>query len=88
MSKVVIIGGGIHGASTAYYLTQMGIQPTIIERSTVGAAASGKSGGFLARQWGSGPTVQLHEKSFDLHRQLAETLKIESFRMARNATHY
>ena len=47
----------------------------------MGAAASGKSGGFLAREWGSGCTVQLHQKSFDLHKKLAKELNIESFRM-------
>lgn len=61
---------GIHGASLAYYLTKMGEKPLVIERSGVAAAASGKSGGFLAREWGSGPTVALHQKSFDLHKQL------------------
>jgi glycine/D-amino acid oxidase-like deaminating enzyme len=77
---VVVVGAGIHGAAVSYYLTQLGETPLIIERSGVGAAASGKSGGFLAREWGRGPTVQLHQKSFDLHKQLAKDLAIESFR--------
>jgi cation diffusion facilitator CzcD-associated flavoprotein CzcO len=32
-SRVVIIGAGVHGASTAYYLTLLGEKPLIIERS-------------------------------------------------------
>jgi hypothetical protein len=39
-----------------------------------------QAGGFLARDWGSGPTAQLHVASFALHEQLAEELGIESFR--------
>jgi hypothetical protein len=39
-----------------------------------------QAGGFLARDWGSGPTSQLHVASFALHEQLAEELGIESFR--------
>jgi hypothetical protein len=39
-----------------------------------------QAGGFLARDWGSGSTAQLHTASFTLHEQLAEELGIESFR--------
>ena len=53
---------------------------TVIERESVAAAASGKGGGFLARDWGSGCTEQLHQVSFELHAQLAVELNIESYR--------
>jgi glycine/D-amino acid oxidase-like deaminating enzyme len=49
---IVVVGGGIIGASIAYHLSLRGVACTIIERSAVGAAASGKAGGFLARGWG------------------------------------
>jgi glycine/D-amino acid oxidase-like deaminating enzyme len=79
--RVAILGGGIHGASIAYYLsTRFGISSIVIEQTSVACAASGKAGGFLARTWGYGPTVELHEKSFELHRELATTLKLESYR--------
>lgn len=66
--------------STAYYLAQKGVPSLIIERSSIAAAASGKAGGFLARGWGSGPTEQLHKKSYDLHKELAEQLDVQSYR--------
>ena len=78
--RIVILGAGIHGASTAYYLFQLGYRSTIIEKTSIGAAASGKAGGFLAREWGRGPTTQLHTVSFDLHSSLATELGIESYR--------
>jgi len=79
--SVVILGAGIVGAATAYFLTKRGLKPIVIERSGVAAAASGKAGGFLARSWGDGgPTQQLHHKSFDLHEQLAQELGVESYR--------
>ena len=69
--KVVILGAGIHGASVAHYLSsRFGILPTVVERVSVAAAASGKAGGFLAREWGSGATQQLHQVSFDMHEKL------------------
>jgi len=79
--KVIVCGGGIHGASIAYYLTLKGIKPTVIERTQVAAAASGKSGGFLARDWGDGGVTEpLHQLSYQLHAELAETLGIDSYR--------
>jgi len=80
-SKVCVLGGGLQGCATAYYLKQRGFDDvTIVERTEVAAAASGKGGGFLAGGWGSGPTKALHEKSFDLHAQLAKDLNLESYR--------
>jgi len=78
--KVVILGAGIHGASIAYHLSQKGIKSLIVEKSDVASAASGKAGGFLARNWGHGVTKQLHEQSFDMHIDLAAKLGLESFR--------
>lgn len=40
--KVVILGGGIHGTSIAYYLSsQYGIKSTVIEYKGIASAASG-----------------------------------------------
>jgi glycine/D-amino acid oxidase-like deaminating enzyme len=80
MADTVILGGGIHGVSLAYFLAKKSQKPLIIESVKIAAAASGKAGGFLAREWGSGPTVQLHQKSFDLHKLLASELHIDSYR--------
>jgi glycine/D-amino acid oxidase-like deaminating enzyme len=39
--RVVICGGGIMGAATAYYLAQLGVAATVVEREAMAAAASG-----------------------------------------------
>ena len=78
--KIVIAGAGLHGSALAYYLTRRGIKPIVVEQHSVAAAASGKGGGFLARDWGSGPTTQLHKVSFALHAELADTLGVASYR--------
>lgn len=39
--SIISIGGGIHGVSTAYYLSQRGVKSLIIEKSSIAAAASG-----------------------------------------------
>jgi glycine/D-amino acid oxidase-like deaminating enzyme len=53
--SVLICGGGVIGASIAYFLTRRGVETTVIERTGLACAASGKSGGFLALDWCDGP---------------------------------
>ena len=79
--KVVILGGGIIGNSCAYFLSKRGVPCTVVERVEIAAAASGKSGGFLAGGWGDGSNTEtLHRESFKLHEQLAETLGLTTYR--------
>lgn len=72
---VAILGGGVIGASAAYFLTLRGTRCTLIESTGIAHGASGKAGGFLAKSWQAGSaTGALAEKSFELHSELAETL--------------
>lgn len=53
--SVIIIGGGIIGCSVAYQLSLRGYKPIIVDREpNVASGASGKAGGFLAREWSHG----------------------------------
>jgi glycine/D-amino acid oxidase-like deaminating enzyme len=66
------------GAATAYFLTLRGVAVTVIERSGVACAASGKSGGFLALDWCDGsPLEALARASFALHATLADSLSVD-----------
>ncbi len=66
--RVLVCGGGVIGASIAYFLSRRGVEVTVIERTGVACAASGKSGGFLALDWcDGGPLEALARRSFDLH---------------------
>jgi len=66
------------GASVAYFLSRRGVAVTVIERSGVACAASGKSGGFLALDWCDGtPLGPLARASFTLHAELARKLAID-----------
>ncbi|OBT95180.1 hypothetical protein VE01_07612 [Pseudogymnoascus verrucosus] len=72
---IVIVGGGIIGCTTAYYLTKHpSFDPsrhsiTLFEATRIGGGASGKAGGLLA-QWAYPASIV--PLSFDLHSQLAE----------------
>src|SRR5271169_4169263 len=69
---VLICGGGVIGASIAYFLSRRGVAATVIERTGLACAASGKAGGFLALDWCDGtPLEALARRSFALHARLA-----------------
>jgi glycine/D-amino acid oxidase-like deaminating enzyme len=70
--RVVICGGGVIGACTAWFLSQRQVEVVVVERTGIACAASGKSGGFLALDWCDGtPLAPLARRSFDLHGELA-----------------
>jgi glycine/D-amino acid oxidase-like deaminating enzyme len=70
--RVLICGGGVIGASIAYFLSLRQVEAVVIERTGVACAASGKSGGFLALDWCDGsPLAPLARRSFELHAELA-----------------
>jgi glycine/D-amino acid oxidase-like deaminating enzyme len=72
---VIVCGAGVVGASVAYFLARRGVSVTVIERSGVACAASGKSGGFLALDWcDDSPLGPLARASFSLHAELAGQL--------------
>src|SRR5215471_5061027 len=56
--RVLICGGGVIGASIAYFLSHRGVEVTVIERTGLACAASGKSGGFLAFDWCDGTRLE------------------------------
>ena len=73
--RVVICGGGVIGASIAFFLALRGIQAVVVEGTDVACGASGKSGGFLALDWCDGsPVGPLARRSFWLHGELAQDL--------------
>jgi hypothetical protein len=70
----VIIGGGVIGVCTAYYLLHSPNPParvTLIEAYAVAGCASGKAGGFLALDWHGPATTSLAALSWRLHADLA-----------------
>jgi sarcosine oxidase subunit beta len=60
-SEVLIIGGGIAGAATAYHLARHGRQVTLLERGEIASEASGVNSGHIgAMGWGNRPNLNSH----------------------------
>ena len=60
-ADVIIIGGGIHGCSTALYLAKRGLKPILLEKDYVGRHASGVNAGGVRRLGRALPEIPLAE---------------------------
>lgn len=75
-AEVVVIGGGMLGCWTAYWLARAGADVVLVERTAIGWGATGRNGGFLvggtALAWprlvelaGTAPAQSLHQVTMD-----------------------
>ncbi len=46
-ADVIVVGAGVQGASLAFHLARRGVSVVVLDRATVGAAATGRSSGFV-----------------------------------------
>ena len=67
-ADVIIIGGGIHGASTAFHLAEHGLKAMVIEKNTLGSAATGRSSGLVRMHYDLEPESRLAWESFQYFR--------------------
>lgn len=64
----IIIGGGIHGASTAFHLAQRGLKCLVIEKNTLASAATGHSSGLVRMHYDLETESRLAWESFQYFR--------------------
>ena len=58
-AEILVIGGGIAGASTAFHLAEHGRDVTLLERGEIASEASGQNmGGLGGPGWGNVPNLQ------------------------------
>ena len=77
-AEVVVIGGGVIGASTAYYLAREGAEVMIVEADDLASGASGACDGFLFLQSKApGPHLELAKESLSLYPEIASELEVD-----------
>ena len=72
---VVIIGGGVHGLSTAYYLGQMGITDVaVLDKGYLGGGASARSTAIIRSNYLTAEAIPFFRESHKLYQGLASEL--------------
>src|SRR6266581_3424471 len=80
-ADVVIVGGGLAGMTTAYYLAKSGVPSVVVERDAIGSHASGFRYGGLSPLSGfgiPGPQAEMALHAMQLHRELTKSLLEET----------
>jgi sarcosine oxidase subunit beta len=74
-AEVAIIGGGILGTATAYYLAKFGIKNiTVVERDIICSGSTGSCGAGIRAQWGTEMNCRLGVAALEIFEQLDEEL--------------
>jgi sarcosine oxidase subunit beta len=72
-ADVVVIGGGVNGASTAYYLAKLGAgKIVLLERGTLASGATGKSGALVRMHYTNPHESKLAYESLKVFRNWAD----------------
>jgi sarcosine oxidase subunit beta len=73
-ADVIVVGGGIMGAATAFFLRRRGVKVVLLERGLVGQQASGVNFGNVRRQGRFLPQLPLANRSREIWGRLNELL--------------
>ena len=72
---VVIIGGGVHGLATAYYLAERGVTSVaVLEKNYIGAGASGRNTAIIRSNYRTPEGVAFYDESVKLYEELSVRL--------------
>lgn len=76
--SVIIVGGGIIGTSTAYYLSKLGVKVTLVEEKDIASGTTGACDqGVLLQTKKPGPILSLAQKSSKIYETLVGELPLD-----------
>ncbi len=74
---VVIVGGGIVGLASAYYLRQDGVDVTVIEQGRIGHGSTPRAGGGIREQFSTPISIGLSRESIRVWREFEERFDVD-----------
>src|SRR5260370_5808022 len=73
--EVVVIGAGVHGLATAYYLAKSGVTDVaVLEQGYVGSGASGRNTAIIRANYRTPEGVPFYHESLRLYEGLSQEL--------------
>ena len=73
---VVIIGGGVHGLSTAYHLAKLGItNVAVLDKGYIGGGGSARSTAIIRSNYLTLEGIPFFKESHEIYRQLSQELQ-------------
>ena len=73
-AEIVVIGGGVSGLSSAYFLAKAGKNVVVVEKGMVGGEASGRNGGMISERIDEPALIPLAVESIKLWATLDDEL--------------
>jgi sarcosine oxidase subunit beta len=73
---VVVVGAGIVGLSIAFHLAERGAEVKVVDRTGIGAGASGLQPGGVRQQWGTRVNCLLAQESVRFYADAVERLRM------------
>jgi sarcosine oxidase, subunit beta len=72
---VVIIGAGVHGLATAYYLAKNGVRDiAVLEKGYLGCGNSGRNTAIIRANYRTADGIRFYQESLKLYEELSATL--------------
>lgn len=75
--RAVVVGGGIIGLSSAYYLAERGIEVVLLEKGSLGTGSTGRAVGGIRSQFATPVNVELSKRSDRVWREFDSTFGID-----------
>jgi len=73
----VVVGGGIVGLASAYYLADRGVDVTVLEKGSLGGGSTGRANGGIRAQFTSAVSVALSRESVRVWERFGETFGVD-----------
>lgn len=73
-ADVVVVGGGVHGVSTAYALASRGVRVVLVEKGALASGASGRSSALVRMHYTNEWDARLAFASFPVFRHWADIM--------------
>ena len=74
---VAIVGGGIIGLATAYYLSSQGVNLAIIDKKYLGSGSTGRCIGGIRQQFSTPSAIKLMKENLELFSQMEDEFGFE-----------